>query len=712
MRSYSAISKQRLQIVVVLVALSISASSAQFSRAQFGLPELSPFPKRESDDHPMSSFSSKLKGSSLAERFSNMKQANQESEDTIVQPQQQPTPRPTQRPTPRPTLRPTPLPTPRPTRRTQRPTQRPTPTPTQQPVQRQVPSPTPRPTWKRNAQRPTQEPAQRQVPSQTQRPTWKRFAPTQPRPRKTEPPQAKEEAAITSWFTDKKRPTQEPAQREVPSQTQRPTWKRFAPTQPRPRKTEPPQAKEEAATASWFTDKKENNHHSALLSNLMQTFVETQHLFRGIGKPDVVTKSSNFDTQLLQTTVCKDSKFSMVCSMVNTVEGKNAVSSRFSTPQYASFGIDLSQPFTLFLPTNGAFTYDGDRLGITLPSGLSVADFLNNHIIPGKTYTMDNLEDLCFWDLPTKLEGSTTRTLCDPFRGTILTQSGEGNTRSDRATFVGGEYANMRVGEGIVHAIDGFIKPKIFIATESPTARPTARPTKVPTPAPIPRPTPDPTPLPTYRPTPEPTPSPTSRPILPAARDVEPSGLTGTSTAEARVILEDTELSLPPAVVQDSLRETIEMATVGMTGRVVPPEYMNFDVDCIRMGFDINDFNCRIQIRGMLEGVELAVSDYEGMDQETLENAFEQKASQLFDQPVTITFFVIRQAIVEADDELAPDEAMVVDIPTSAAPSEMPASSLSLTESPTSGQMMDEATIFDYLTSLGRDTKWGKNYGE
>lgn len=629
MRSYSAISKQRLQIVVVLVALSISASSAQFSRAQFGLPELSPSPKRESDDHPMSSFSSKLKGSSLAERFSKLKQANQESEDTIVQPQQQPTQRPTQRPTPQPTRRPTPLPTPRPTRRTPRPT----PTPTQQPVQRQV-----------------------------------------------------------------------------PSQTQRPTWKRFAPTQPRPRKTEPPQAKEESATASWFTDtnKKENNHHSALLSNLMQTFVESQHLFRGIGKPDVVTKSSNFDTQLLQTTVCKDSKFSMVCSMVNTVEGKNAVSSRFSTPQYASFGIDLSQPFTLFLPTNGAFTYDGDRLGITLPSGLSVADFLNNHIIPGKTYTMDNLEDLCFWDLPTKLEGSTTRTLCDPFRGTILTQSGEGNTRSDRATFVGGEYANMRVGEGIVHAIDGFIKPKIFIATESPTARPTARPTKVPTPAPIPRPTPDPTPLPTYRPTPEPTPSPTSRPIVPA-RDVEPSGLTGTSTAEARVILEDTELSLPPAVVQDSLRETIEMATVGMTGRVVPPEYMDIDVDCIRMGFDINDFNCRIQIRGMLEGVELAVSDYEGMDQETLENAFEQKASQLFDQPVTITFFVIRQAIVEADDELAPDEAMVVDIPTSAAPSEMPASSLSLTESPTSGQMMDEATIFDYLTNLGRDTKWGKN---
>ena len=574
-----------------------------------------------------------------------MKQNSQESEDTIVQPQQQPTPRPT----PRPTRRPTPLPTPRPTRRTRRPT----PTPTQQPVQREVPSQTQRPTWKRYAQRPTQEPAQGQIPSQTQRPTWKRYA----RPRETEPPQAKEESATVSWFTD--------------------------------------------------SNKKENNYHSALLSNLMQTFVESQHLFRGIGKPDVVTKTSNFDTQLLQTTVCNDSKFSMVCSMVNTVEGKNAVSSRFSTPQYAGFGIDLSQPFTLFLPTNGAFTYDGDRLGITLPSGLSVTDFLNNHIIPGKTYTMDNLEDLCFWDLPTKLEGSTTRTLCDPFRGTVLTQSGEGNTRSDRASFVGGEYANMRVGEGIVHAIDGFIKPKIFIATESPTARPT----KVPTPAPIPRPTPDPTPLPTYRPTPEPTPSPTSRPILPA-RAVEPSGLTGTSTAEARVIFEDTELSLQPTVVQDSLRETIEMATVGATGRVVSPEYMNIDVDCIRMGFDINDFNCRIQIRGILEGVELAVSEYEGMDQETLENAFEQKASQLFDQPVTITFFVIRQAVVEADDELAPEEAMVVDIPTSAVPSEMPASSLSLTGSPTSGQMMDEAMVFDYLTNLGRETKWGQNYGE
>jgi len=253
---------------------------------------------------------------------------------------------------------------------------------------------------------------------------------------------------------------------------------------------------------------------SSVLNNTANVQPQTTALRGSASKPKV-TKEENLK---FQDVICGQDDFSVFCGILNATR---SISPRMNV----AFDLDLREQFTLFAPTNTAFS--DMPIHTVLPRGLSVEDFLNTHILDRK-YSINQLSGICYFQLPTRFEGESTTTICD-LDGTPTYQVGEGNVRSDRPKFLKTPFINIRAGNGFVHAIDNFIKPSQFLVTTFPSNAP-IEPQSSPTSSPTLAPTNMPTPEPTMTPTNEPTSSPTAAPSTTPSTDGVTSGPTGTPT--------------------------------------------------------------------------------------------------------------------------------------------------------------------------------------
>ena len=182
----------------------------------------------------------------------------------------------------------------------------------------------------------------------------------------------------------------------------------------------------------WLTGGSDDINNVLSYDPLAQHYFQGHQSFRGTGKRVVAKQNEEQEEESLtfENTVCENEILSMFCEVVDAVNSKNDASSRLeigytnSNLKFVDFELDFTKNFTLFAPANSVFTKDGERLVLTIPPGLSIAEFLANHIIDDYTYTLENLCKLNDFDLPTRY-GETTKTFC-PLDGKNKTQRGLG----------------------------------------------------------------------------------------------------------------------------------------------------------------------------------------------------------------------------------------------------------------------------------------------
>ncbi|MGK3744220.1 MAG: hypothetical protein ACI90V_011080 [Bacillariaceae sp.] len=301
------------------------------------------------------------------------------------------------------------------------------------------------------------------------------------------------------------------------------------------------------ADSSLDSDLDPDNNYSI---NVNETLATT------IAIPDALANQDKEQFTTLEDIVCSSSmsdQFSMLCNLFNetnnlgrskdiSIGSDDTFSPRFSVASASDIDwkINTNDPFTLFAPVNTAF--DGQPLEILLPVGLSIDDFLSTHVV---NYAISpfELSRNCYANIPTRFDGETTTTICDfDGKNTPIYQVGEGNLFSDRPQFIG---TGIKVNNfnGYIYAINSFIRPSQFLATDQPTASPTASPTISPTNSPTESPTSSPTDspvdstepsaVPTGNPTGTPTANPSSSPT--ASPTVSPSISPSTSPTESPI---------------------------------------------------------------------------------------------------------------------------------------------------------------------------------